>query len=382
MNSCLVMLKNSEGYSGGRYCAILFCIALVKQGYKVTVLTNKIPTFLSDFKSYHELKKITFDETLYNFRKKKYKADHIIVFPDLNPFSSLYESAVIIANENNSTLIMHSFETPNWFNAHTKKKRKFFLWSGWNFLSKYASSIITMTKIGVRYAIDHYNKKEVYCAYPSINENIANNFFELKKNKEIFVIARFGKFQDHKGGEQILNLFDVKFSTYTFILFGNLPVEIKSEVNRRAKLASIEVKFINNVSDEKKFELLSRCECQIFLSSFEGYGYPPIESAYVGTPSIIYPLDVFKETIGSSAFYIDDINQIKKKYDEYINQYDAEETRDKIIEKTSLDSYSKRIDYIIKRSKSINNLSFLETVLVHFRYALMCFINKINELRK
>ena len=102
----------------------------------------------------------------------------------------------------------------------------------------------------------------------------------------------------------------------------------------------------------------------------------------MGTPSIIYPLDVFKETIGSSAFYIDDINQIKKKYDEYINQYDAEETRDKIIEKTSLDSYSKRIDYIIKRSKSINNLSFLETVLVHFRYALMCFINKINELRK
>ena len=55
MNSCLVMLKNSEGYSGGRYNAILFCIALVKQGYKVTVLTNKIPTFLSDFKSYHEL---------------------------------------------------------------------------------------------------------------------------------------------------------------------------------------------------------------------------------------------------------------------------------------------------------------------------------------
>ena len=108
-------MRNGSSYSGGRYCALFFALSLVSKGHKVTILTNRKPIFLSDFKDYKELRKIRFNLNLNNFDFPCEHYDSVIVFPDLNPFSSIYEKAVLISNRNNSSLILHSFETP-----HTK----------------------------------------------------------------------------------------------------------------------------------------------------------------------------------------------------------------------------------------------------------------------
>ena len=86
MSSYLIIMRNGSSYSGGRYNALIFALSLVSKGHKVTILTNRKPIFLSDFKDYKELRKIRFNLNLNNFDFPCEHYDSVIVFPDLNPF--------------------------------------------------------------------------------------------------------------------------------------------------------------------------------------------------------------------------------------------------------------------------------------------------------
>lgn len=382
MKKCLILMRNSPGYSGGRYNALIFSLALVRAGYIVEIQTNIIPDFVSDFKEYKELKKIKFTQNINSLPINSSPQDLVVLFPDLNPFSAIYEKSVILSKKNNSKLILHSFETPNWFNNHGTSSRRYFHWIGWKFLSKYTSSIITMTKKGVDEALKYYENKKIFNAYPSINEICADRNFTDTKQKKIFIISRFGKFQNHKGGDKLEILFKKCFSGYTFIFFGAMPAKIKSRIKNLSKEFNISLQFISNVSDSEKFSYLSECESLIFLSSFEGYGYPPLEAAYVGTPSIIYPLEVFKETLGNFPMYINSHEDIENNYHDFLKKYDPHKAKSEIFKDKSFMDYSHQINKIIEESDSIKTIPKIEYTIIWIRYLMMFFINKLNEIKK
>lgn len=52
------------------------------------------------------------------------------------------------------------------------------------------------------------------------------------------------------------------------------------------------------VTDDRLRELYSSADVLVYPSREEGYGLPPVEAAACGTPSVLTPLSVFRETLG------------------------------------------------------------------------------------
>lgn len=58
-----------------------------------------------------------------------------------------------------------------------------------------------------------------------------------------------------------------------------------------------------NVSDVELNVLYNIADCFIRLSEYEGFGLPPIESIFSGTPSIVSPIPIFKEIFKDTVHY-------------------------------------------------------------------------------
>lgn len=76
----------------------------------------------------------------------------------------------------------------------------------------------------------------------------------------------------------------------------DLPDEATLDVFRqRLAAAGLKLKLLYMISDRQKFEEIARSELMIFPSLFEGFGYPPVEAGFMGTPCIAYDLPVLQE---------------------------------------------------------------------------------------
>ena len=62
---------------------------------------------------------------------------------------------------------------------------------------------------------------------------------------------------------------------------------------------------LQNVPSHELMLLLKSAKLCFFPSWAEGFGYPPIEALYAGTPSVVSDLPALKETMGSAAIYVD-----------------------------------------------------------------------------
>jgi glycosyltransferase involved in cell wall biosynthesis len=70
----------------------------------------------------------------------------------------------------------------------------------------------------------------------------------------------------------------------------------------RAQVATSDgVHAIGYVAEEDKPALYSGATALIFISTLEGFGFPPLEALACGTPSVISDLAVFDETVGDAA---------------------------------------------------------------------------------
>ena len=93
----------------------------------------------------------------------------------------------------------------------------------------------------------------------------------------------------------------------------------------------------------------------IFLSYFEGFGYPPIEALACQTPCIAYELDVLKETCSDKLVLVSkgDTSAVLQKM-LYFSQGNADlssltTTSYEIANTYSLENYAKRLENIIKK---------------------------------
>ena len=114
---------------------------------------------------------------------------------------------------------------------------------------------------------------------------------------------------------------------------------------------------LNNVDSLMLKKLYCIADVFIRLSSYEGFGFPPIEATMSGTPTVVSNLPVFHETLGDSAIYstleipgilesikcaIDQKENLFKTFnDKYKNYYTFERFNHEMI------------DYYVKVSKEI-----------------------------
>ncbi|MCH2154710.1 MAG: glycosyltransferase [Opitutales bacterium] len=323
----------AKGYSGGRYHALMIAEGMSSLGYRVTVVTDKYPYFFDDMVGFSGHYDIDFHLARSFSDPSQFpsvKAEHIFLIPGMDREGSMYHGCLMYASAVSAQLHLVSFETPNWFNLAGNTNRDPELWRFWNECSRYCRRIIATTKTGETYARGHYelgDGQDFYQLYAPINTPIVEEVKKIDKaasnRKEIVAFFPRAKYAEHKGFREILDLFDTKIAGWkvVFLCGQSLPDEgLMDIVTKCASANGFSVDYIVKANDNVKLKVIYNASVLLFPSSFEGYGYPPLEALSLGTPCIAFDLPVLRETCGDLLIYAELGNWVdfKDKLDSFV----------------------------------------------------------------
>jgi len=114
--------------------------------------------------------------------------------------------------------------------------------------------------------------------------------------------------------------------TYPFIDIDNLIKKANQEIGREAIL------YIDYVSDKDLVNLYNGADLFIWLSSYEGFGLPPLEAMACATPVITTKMASLPETVGDAAVYVEDPRNIDEIVHAISKILSNEKTRNWLIE--------------------------------------------------
>lgn len=314
-------LKNK--YSGGRLHAFYLANAFYANGYEVDYYTNNIPIFKDLFAEFYPETKINWKiSKSFLFFISEYSYELIILVPHLASRRSFifdkfmfYPLAIKLKKKSRSRILLLDFESPNWLKAVGDVSRPL---SKYRYLLKvlpFVDIVLSTTKIGMYFAKKYYcqyNAEINYAQlYLSINSKVAETIGFLPKSNSIVVFGRFK--EKHKGGNKLKYILDAMPPNMDLIIIGNnkdLKKVERNSINILSYKKNINIIFKSNISEKEKFDVLSRSKLLIFISNFEGYGLPPIEAQFVGTPVLCSSLSVLKEV--NQYAYFDDFKNKKR----------------------------------------------------------------------
>ena len=339
-----ILIKFGKKYSGGRYHGWMIAESLSIKN-KIDVFCDNKPIFLKDFDYHHKQDKINFYHL--NSFKNSIAYDWIIVVPSVGSIP-YYSEWIKKGEKDNSKICFVNFETPNWYISVFKySKRNDDVIS---YLANHSDLCLSATKIGTKYAKEYFEKNrglQYTNIYPSINSYIKKTN-QIKK-KSIVILTRFGNdaFSKHKLSISLEEIFLDKFKGYDLNIIYGGEVD-KKKYALLGKKFGINVILHQNISDIEKFKIISEAKFMIFLSQFEGYGYPIIESMSCDTPVFCNKLDVFLEIHSDKIFYI---NKKIDEYDFFNHLKDYKSYKKYYDEEFSIDNYGKKLNFILENFK-------------------------------
>ena len=196
------------------------------------------------------------------------------------------------------------------------------------------------------------NKDKTYVIYPGIgkqfkfiikNEELRirlkkyfNSEFSILNSKFLLYV---GAIEPRKNLTTAIEVFsdlikDNKFSDFNFVIAGKAGWEKESVLQsiKRLKLEN-KVKFTGFVADEDLPYLYNAASLTVYLSSYEGFGLPPLESLACGTKVIVGDNSSLKETVNKEFLVdINDKNKIMEKMKYLLNnkiEINAKEVQDR-----------------------------------------------------
>jgi len=206
--------------------------------------------------------------------------------------------------------------------AHEKKLEK---------TIKYNDTIIVDSENTKKDLIKFYplvKQNKVHVIYPGIGEEF-HPIVDKNKIRQVLIkysilntkyLLYVGAIEPRKNLIQSIEVFnelikDSNFSDYKFIIAGRSGWK-KENVFQRVKDLHLEekTKFIGFVEDQDLPYLYNAANLTVYLSSYEGFGLPPLESLACGTKVIVGDNSSLRETI-NKEFLVDlsDKNKILEK---------------------------------------------------------------------
>ncbi|WP_313717225.1 glycosyltransferase family 4 protein [Kaistella carnis] len=136
------------------------------------------------------------------------------------------------------------------------------------------------------------------------NEDDEDEFLKISGNIPFFITV--GASYIHKNIENQLK---------AIALLGNLDVNFIIVAKKNAygnylrqmakELGLKNVIFLHYVSENLLSKLYKEAICNIYISSYEGFGFPPLEAASMNTVSLVSKIEVMKEILGDNAIFVD-----------------------------------------------------------------------------
>jgi glycosyltransferase involved in cell wall biosynthesis len=302
----IIGTNNDSMYSGGRYHALIMAYALARAGLDVTVITNKKPRFFDDLEPLAP-NRVGYVYTP-DFHKGVPKAafDYVVMIPTGIFLPAFYEAVFDFTRKAGARPALINFESGNWFNAVSPVPRDLRLWEYWRRLVADGGLVISSLRVSDTHARDFYaatipqTLRFEVCG-PPINSPAADPSVGIEKDGSVVVFVRSS--DPHKGGADLLGIDAEILRERTLKVIAGGPVDPDFSLALQAHFlaAGARIEFHTAISDAEKFSLIAQAQAVLFPSRFEGFGYPPVEAAYMGTETVCYDLPALQETVGDVA---------------------------------------------------------------------------------
>ena len=300
-----------NAYSGGRYYAWMMSEALASCGHEVTVWTDNVPVFLDDFSELPAHDSINLHCSPRFEELPEGPFDVVVLVPHMGWPVDFFAKTISLAKDNKAKLALLNFESANWFNELSPEYRDPALWDPWLETSSVADLVLSLAKESTRYARDFYTNTSSSTlfrdCYPSVNSLVADQVGQVPREKQIICITRFARGHAHKGGGNLVEAIGPAMAGYELAVIvgtGNVDQEMENALREKAAQFDVGVRFLYKLSDQDKFREIKRSSLMLFLSHFEGFGYPPVEAQYCDVPCITYDLPVLREVSGEGLIYV------------------------------------------------------------------------------
>ena len=298
----------AEGWSGGRYHAWMLAHCASLAGHEVHIVANNHPVFEPEFRRWPGTQQPVLHSTT-SYRDNLPDGDFDLTFlvPHRNTGPGLYAAARSFASERAARRAMINFESGNWFNAVSPTKRPLREWNQWIEFTDRHCTVLSSAHESDRWARDFYTKYPATTRFdiwhPAINEPESRQHTLRPTRPTLAVITRFD--DAHKGANELASLLPPTMTGWALaIIVGKAPpAGILKRIEAAAAAVGMTVRLHIQATDAEKFAVLRAADALLFPSRFEGFGYPPVEAAFVGTPAVAYDLPVLREMLGDAALY-------------------------------------------------------------------------------
>lgn len=295
-------------YSGGRYLSLILAYSMSRAGADVTYVANNAPLFERDFQLYDSLCPIRSIISPDFSLPDDLTSDWVVVVPTGGFNGRFYNAAINHARAHNARLALLSFETPNWFASLSPWPRAAMPTEAWRQVVAGGGLVITIAEEGIAPAREYFgigdNRRPRLFGHwhPAINDLAAEAAMEIDLPRRS--ITMFVRTEDpHKGAQDLLRIPPEVFEGNVLSLVFGRGVDHGFVTALRRHLSparDVAVEVLSQISDLEKFSLLSRSKLLLFPSYFEGYGYPPVEAAWMGVPTVAYDLPLLQEVAGEA----------------------------------------------------------------------------------
>lgn len=302
--------------SGGRLYPwhLAHCMGAI--GHQVVIFTNTMPLFDRDYANFPGKKNVKiYADNYYGFKHKERineikSCDLIFTSPMLSTdygvsaakrfgkkvIGLLYEPQNMIdeAGDNGVIIPPLSQQTLSDFAKQLHK----------------TDAILCNNKTGVEYGrrwFPQYRGKWEHL-YNGFNNTIADIVERVPIAERENAVVYISRTIEYKGYKDIPYIFSQTkkpkpkiYYVSGFIDKGNKEQNQFFETCEKLK---VKMEICNRISEIEKFKILAKCKALLFPSRFEGFGIPPAESFYMGTPVVCYDLPVLKEVYKDFPHYM------------------------------------------------------------------------------
>lgn len=330
LRALVVMRTNRSHFSGGRYHGTILAQALAEFCREVVIWTNNMPPWSSDMSYCPNDPKVQYYLDPFS-NAPEGSFDYVVVLPDGSRDPSMFYSAFEKAKSCNAKTVFLNFESPNWFNALSPSPKDLYEQDNWFAASCFSDIILSSAETALPFAKDFYkttyNSPKFAAVSPAINSPVADLVLSdpPRREKQIILISRFDKNSSHKNLEAVFDVISTNMQGYTLALVAGTsssPDEATLDrFRRRLEGKGLRLELLHMISDRRKFEEIAKSELMIFPSLFEGFGYPPVEAGYMGTPCVAYDLSVLKEFNSDHVHFVPwgDADALKAKVSELLS---------------------------------------------------------------